>query len=301
MSEVVHPKVGGLAGDNIARGITLTLIAVVIFGFQDAVAKILVQDYAVPQIVMIRYWAFGLFALWLAVRQNGLKKAFRAHHPWQQILRGLLLLADVFLFATAVRTVPLGELSAILLLFPVMVTMFSIPLLGEKVGLVRWLSIFAGFGGVLIILRPGFAVLDVGALPALAASVMFALYTVMTRRVARADNTATMMLYVGGTGLVLSSAVGIFFWEPLTLEAWGLVAILWVTTTGGHFLVMKSLSFAPASVLQPFNYLSLPWAITLSFIMFGHLIDFVSLIGALVIVGAGLTVWARERRNKRGV
>lgn len=301
MSNVLHPKAGGLTGDNVARGIALTIAAVVIFGFQDAVAKILVQDYAVPQVVMIRYWAFGLFALWLAVRQNGLKKVFRANHPWQQILRGLLLLADVVLFATAVRTVPLGELSAILLLFPVMVTMFSIPLLGEKVGLVRWLSIFAGFGGVLIILRPGFAVLDVGALPALAASVMFALYTVMTRRVARADSTATMMLYVGGTGLVLSSAVGIFFWEPLTLEAWGLVAILWVTTTSGHFLVMKSLSFAPASVLQPFNYLGLPWAITLSFVMFGHLIDFVSLIGALVIVGAGLTVWARERRKKRGI
>lgn len=287
------------SGENIGRGIALTIVAVVIFGIQDAVAKVLVQDYAVVQVVMIRYWAFGLFALWLAVRENGLRNALRANHPWQQVLRGLLLLTDIVLFATAVRTVPLGELSAILLLFPVLVTVFSIPLLGEKVGLVRWLSIGAGFAGVLIILRPGFAVLDVGAIPALMASVVFALYTVMTRRVARTESTATMMLYVGGIGLIISSAVGIFFWQPLTLEAWGLVAILWITTTSGHFLVMKSLSYAPASVVQPFNYLGLPWAITLSFVMFGHLIDFVSLIGALVIVGAGLTVWARERRKKK--
>lgn len=287
-------------GENIGRGIALTIVAVVIFGIQDAVAKILVQDYAVAQVVMIRYWAFGLFALWLAVRENGLRNALRANHPWQQGLRALLLLADIVLFATAVRTVPLGELSAILLLFPVLVTVFSIPLLGEKVGLVRWLSIGAGFAGVLIILRPGFTILDAGAIPALMASVVFALYTVMTRRVARTESTATMMLYVGGIGLIISSAVGIFFWQPLTLEAWGLVAILWLTTTSGHFLVMKSLSFAPASVVQPFNYLGLPWAITLSFVMFGHLIDFVSLIGALVIVGAGLTVWARERRKKLG-
>jgi len=283
--------------EHVGRGIALTIGSVVVFGFQDAIAKMLVQDYSVPQVVMMRYWAFGLFAMWLAIRQNGLRNAFHSNLPKTQILRALLLLADVVLFATAVRTVPLGELSAILLLFPVLVTVFSIPILGEKVGLVRWVSVAAGFVGALIILRPGFAVVDVGAVPALGAAVAFALYMVMTRKVARKDSTGTMMLYAGGTGLVLSSAVGIFYWQPLTLEAWGLVAILWVTTTGGHFLVMRAMAHAPASVLQPFNYLSLPWAITLSFIMFGHLIDFISLVGALIIAGAGLMVWARERRN----
>jgi len=288
-----------ITSENIGRGVALTIGAVMIFGLQDAIAKILVQDYAVPQVVMMRYWAFGLFAVWLAVRQNGLRNAFHSNYPKIQILRALLLLADVVLFATAVRTVPLGELSAILLLVPVLVTVFSIPILGEKVGLVRWASVFAGFTGALIVLRPGFDVLNVGAVPALGAAVAFALYMVTTRMVARRDSTATMMLYVGGIGLILSTAVGLFYWQPLTLEAWGLVAILWVTTTGGHFLVMRSLAYAPASVVQPFNYLALPWAITLSFVMFGHLIDFISLIGALIIVGAGLMVWVRERRNKQ--
>ncbi len=283
---------------NISRGIGLTVLAVIIFGSQDAAAKILVQDYAVAQVVMMRYWAFGAFSVFLALRQNGFRRAFRSNHLGLQILRGLLLLADILMFARAVRTLPLGELSSIMLLFPIVVTVLAIPLLGEKVGLLRWGSVMAGFIGVLIVLRPGFAVIDAGAFFALGAVLAFSLYTVLTRMVAGRDHTATSMLYVGVTGLVLSSMVGVFYWQPLTVEAWGLMVFLWLTTTGGHFFVMRALAYAPASVVQPFNYLMLPWAIVLSFVIFGHLIDFISLIGALVIVGAGLVVWVRERQKR---
>lgn len=287
--------------DNVGRGILLTVLAIMIFGFQDAVAKVLVQDYTVPHIIMMRYWAFGLFSLWLVTRRVGLRRAFQAKRPGLQILRGLLLLADLYLFATAVRTLPLGELMAIILLFPMLVTLFSIPLLGEKVGMFRLVSVGVGFIGVLIVLRPGFAIIDVGAFYGLAAAVVFALYTVVTRMVSHEDSTGTAMLYVGMTGLVISNVVGVFFWEPMTLKAFGLLAILWVTTTTAHFLVMRSLVYAPASVVQPFNYLALPWAITLSYLVFGHLIDFTSLVGAIIIVGAGLVVWARERRQVRRI
>jgi len=286
------------AAGNVSRGIGLSVVAVLVFGIQDAVAKILVQDYAVAQVVMMRYWAFGAFSVFLALRQNGFRRALQSKHRGLQIGRGLLLLADILLFASAVRTLPLGELSSIMLLFPVTVTVLAIPLLGEKVGPLRWGSVMAGFVGVLIIMRPGFAIIDGGAFYALGAVLAFSLYTILTRMVAGHDHTATSMLYVGGTGLVLSSIVGAFYWQPLTLAAWGLMGILWLTTTGGHFLVMRSLSYAPASVVQPFNYLMLPWAIVLSFVIFGHLIDFVSLVGAIIIVGAGLAVWVRERQKR---
>ncbi len=286
------------SASNISRGIVLTVLAVLIFGTQDAAAKILVQDYAVPQVVMMRYWAFGAFSIFLALRQNGFRRALHSRHFGLQIARGLLLLVDILLFASAVRTLPLGELSSIMLLFPIIVTVLAIPLLGEKVGLLRWASVLAGFVGVLIVLRPGFAVIDVGAFYALGAVLAFSLYTILTRMVAGRDHTATSMLYVGGIGLVLSSIIGVFYWQPLTYEAWALMAILWLTTTAGHFLVMRALAYAPASVVQPFNYLMLPWAIVLSFVVFGHLIDFVSLVGALVIVGAGMVVWVRERQKK---
>lgn len=276
-------------------GIWLTVAAIGIFGVQDTFAKVLVQDYAVAQVVMVRYWAFAAFSVWLAMRQGGLMAALKAKRPGQQVLRGLLLIADVILFALAVRTMPLGELHAILLVFPILVTVFSIPILGEKVGPFRWAAVVAGFVGTLIILRPGMAVFGEGALYGLGAAGAFSLYVVFTRKTAHEDSTATAMVYVALTGMVVSTVPGIFAWQPLTLQAWGMIAGMWVTTSLGHYLVMRSLHHAPASVVQPFNYLMLPWAITLSFVVFGHVIDFVSLIGAGVVVAAGLTVMWRER------
>ena len=105
------------------------------------------------------------------------------------------------------------------------------------------------------------------------------------------------MVYAGLVGLVMTTTVGLFNWRPMDAHAVLLVCVVMVTMCVGHGLMMKALSLAPASVLQPFNYLSLPWGITLSFVVFGHLIDPISLVGAAVIAGAGLVVMARERRK----
>jgi drug/metabolite transporter (DMT)-like permease len=147
------------------------------------------------------------------VRQHGFSKVFHSKRPGLQVSRALIFLADLLLFATGLRTLPLVEITAITLMFPIFITIFSIPLLGEKVGRFRWLSIVLGFTGVLIILRPGFAVFDIGAIFALSATMLFALYAVLTRKVAQEDSAATCMLYVGVIGMVCSSIVGVFFWQ----------------------------------------------------------------------------------------
>ena len=113
------------------------------------------------------------------------------------------------------------------------------------------------------------------------------------------DSTATSMVYVGVGGLVLTSAVGVFFWQPMDGPQLLQMGLVMITSTVAHGLMMVALSRAPASALQPFNYMSLPWGIVLSYTVFGHLIDPVSLVGAAVIVGAGLVVMARERRLAR--
>jgi drug/metabolite transporter (DMT)-like permease len=106
------------------------------------------------------------------------------------------------------------------------------------------------------------------------------------------------MTYTAIIGLVLSAAVGVFFWQPM---GWGdvlMVVIIMATTCAGHGLMVFALSMAPASVVQPFNYFSLPWAIALSAVVFGHWIDPISLAGAAIIVAAGLVVMARERMKR---
>jgi len=292
------PEQAGNGTDNVPRGIMLLICAVLIFGVQDAVAKILVQTWSPMQISMMRYWAFGLFSLLLVMRQAPLRQAFKSSLPKWQIARGLLLVADIWCFAMAIRTVPLAELQSIAMIYPLLVTLIAIPVLGERVGVFRITAIIVGFVGVLVILRPGGLVIDEGVYFAGAAMVFYGSYIVCTRKVAQVDSTATSMVYVGVIGLVLTSVVGVFFWQPMGWDGVLLVAVVMATTVSAHTLMMMALRHAPASVLQPFNYLALPWAIVLSIVVFGHMIDFISFIGATIIAGAGLVIWARERRWK---
>jgi drug/metabolite transporter (DMT)-like permease len=288
---------GSRAGDNIGLGITLSVVAIMVFGIQDAITKVLVQTYSPFQIVMLRYWAIAGLALFLAMRQGPVRAALKSGAPVLQVVRGLLLMLDIWAFAWANRTVPLAELQAITLIYPLLVTLVAIPLLGEKVGLFRMGAVSVGFLGALVILRPGGLPIDAGVLFALCSAAAYALYTVFTRLVSRKDSTATSMVYVGLVGLVLSTGFGVASWKPMDLTATLLMGSLMVTMCLSHGVMMKALSLAPASVLQPFNYLTLPWGITLSATVFGHLIDPISLAGAGVIVGAGLVVMARERHK----
>lgn len=285
--------------DNVALGIGLTLLAIVIFGVQDAVSKSLVQTHSPFQIAMIRFWAFAAFSLVLVSRQGPLKEAFRSRYPWLQWLRAILLVIDIWAFAMALKTVPLAELQAVVLVYPLMATLVAIPILGEKVGLFRLVAVFIGFCGALVIVRPGGLPIDGGVLFAILSAASYAVYIALTRKVSSTDTTAISMVYVGVGGLLLTTAVGVFFWEPMDFGAMLQMGLVMITSTAAHGLMMVALSRAPASTLQPFNYFALPWGIFLSYQFFGHLIDPVALIGGGVIVGAGLVVMARERHLSR--
>lgn len=281
--------------ENIGRAITLTLITIGVFGVQDAIAKTLVQTYSPFQITMMRYWGFAAFSLLLVMRQAPLRHALHSRVPVWQVLRGVLLMADIWFFALALRSVPLGELQAITLVYPLLVTLFAIPILGEKVGVFRFVAVAVGFAGALVIVRPDGLPLDWGVFFAVASATLYAVYIVITRKVSQYDSAATSMTYAAIIGLVLSAAVGVFFWQPMGWVDVLMAMAIMATTCIGHGLMVYALSMAPASVVQPFNYFALPWAIVLSVLVFGHWIDPLSLVGAAIIVAAGLVVMARER------
>lgn len=281
--------------DNVGRAIALTLFTIVVFGVQDAISKHLVQTYSPFQVTMMRYWGFAVFALYVVSRQAGLRQALTSKVPFWQLLRGSLLIIEICFFALALQSVPMGELQAISLVYPLLVTLFSIPLLGEKVGVFRLVAVGVGFAGALIIVRPGGLPMDWGVGFAVIAATLYSLYIVLTRKVSQYDKAPTSLAYTGIIGLVLSSAVGIFFWQPMAWPDVALVVTMMVTTCLGHGVMIYALSLAPASTVQPFNYFSLPWAIVLSIVVFGHVIDPVSLVGAGIVVAAGLVVMARER------
>ncbi len=297
VSQQANPA-GLRPSDNVGRGLLLTIGAVVVFGIQDAVAKILVQDHSPFQITMMRFWAFAAFSLFLVSRQAPLRQALASKAVGWQVVRGFLLVLDIWLFALAIRTVPLAELQAISQIYPLLVTLFAIPMLGERVGVFRLGAVGVGFMGALLIVRPGGLTLDWGVAFAALSSTSYAIYLVITRKVAALDSSSTSMVYTGLIGLVLTTGVGVFFWEPMDLNTLGLTLVVMVTTCLGHGGMILAMSYAPASVVQPLSYFSLPWAIVLSYTVFGHLIDPITLLGGVIIVGAGLVVMARERHKR---
>jgi drug/metabolite transporter (DMT)-like permease len=289
----------GPSRDNVGRGILLALCAILVFSTQDATSKFLVQSDVSPyQMTMMRFWAFAAFALLLAWRQGGLRDAFRTKHVALQVARGGLLVIDIWMYVLALSTVPLAAVQSITLVYPLLVTLFAIPVLGEKVGVFRIVAVAVGFCGALIIVRPGGVPLDWGVFFAVGSGSAYALYIVLTRKVSADDTPATSMVYTGLVGLALSSAVGVFHWQMLDLTSFLLIGYIMLTGVVAHGMMIFALSMAPASVLQPFNYTSLPWSILLSIVIFHEPIDAISLLGAAIIVGAGLVVMARERIKK---
>ena len=288
----------GARRDNVGRGIALALAATLIFSTQDATSKLLVQSVSPFQLTMMRFWAFAAFSLFLVLRQGSLRTALRTTHPVLQVLRGVLLVVDIWMFVLSLKTVQLPEVQSITLVYPLIVTLAAIPLLGEKIGVFRIGAVVVGFFGALVIVRPGGVPLDWGALAALGSGACYALYIVLTRKVSATDSATTSVVYVGAVGLLVSSAVGVFFWQPLDLTTTLLIGYIMVTGVVAHGMMILALTLAPASTLQPFNYTSLPWSIALAYLIFHEVIDPISLLGAGVIVAAGLVVMARERVKK---
>lgn len=265
------------------------LIAMFTFASQDAITKSLAQDLAVAQIVMVRFWMFAIFATALISRRSGgIPQAARARRPWLQILRATVFVVEVGLFAWVVGRLPLSTAQAIFAGCPLLVTALSPLLLGERVGLLRWLAVAAGFCGVLIIIRPDAGLLDPVALVALVGTFMFAIYSLLTRLLAQEDRFETSYGYVAWVGCLLATLVGPFLWQPPSANQIVGLAILGCTGILGHMLLMKAYELTRASVLAPFSYTQLVWGIVIGMIVFGEYPDALMLTGAAIVVIAGL-------------
>jgi len=283
--------------DNPTKGILMIVMAMFIFACQDTVTKQLAQTYDAPQILWVRFLFFGVFAVILSSWNQPLKQVVKAHRPWLQIVRSLLIVLEISAFVLAIRVLSLAETHALFASFPLMVTAMSALILRERVGIRRWAAVLVGFSGVLIILRPGFGVFQLESLIALSAALMFSIYHVLTRIVSRNDSSNTSMLYMAVIGAAIMTCIGPLYWIEPTPQAWRLLALLSLTGAVGHLLLIKALECAPASVLQPFNFTLLVWATLMGYIVFNNLPDMWTLIGGAVVVASGLYTIYRERQR----
>lgn len=279
------------------RGILWMLGAGLCFVSLDTLAKELTQSYPVGQVVWARYtFHFVLLALFLGPR---LRRTLYSQRPGLQILRSLLLLCATGLAFAALRLAPLADIIAIMFVVPILVTVLSVPLLGERVGIYRWSSVGIGFLGAMIIVRPGTDTMEPAALLALLGACSYALYQIATRRLSTIDAPLTTLAYSAAPGVLITSALVPFIWVAPTALDWLAMIGLGLLGGLGHFALIKAFQTAPAATIAPFGYSSLIWATLFGFVIFGDLPDGWTVAGALVVTGSGLYIAHRERLRAR--
>jgi drug/metabolite transporter (DMT)-like permease len=300
--------------DSKRLGYAFTLLAIVIFSLQDAISKHLGSAYPPVFIAMLRFWAFGAFAMVLGARSpGGLRAAAATKRPFLQILRGVLLAFQIVVVITAFSTVGLAHSQAILSSGPIFVALLSMPLLGERVGWRRWTAIGVGLCGVLIVLNPAGSSFDASVLLPLAGALMFAIYVIVTRLVSRDDPASTSFFYIGVAGAAAISLVGPFFWTNLTPGDWLWMGLLCITGMSSHYFLIRAYDLLDAAAVQPLTYLQVVLAAIIGVSVFGETLNLNTIVGSAIVVGAGIfTIWresvvARQRarenadRNDTGI
>lgn len=284
---------------NPRLGIAFMSATMFTFAVQDGISLHLTSQYNVMMVVMIRYWFFAAFVMTVSAKMaGGLRNAARTEQPILQASRGILLAAEICVMMVAFNYLGLVESLAIFTANPLIVAALSFLVLGEIVGWRRWMAIGVGFIGVLIILKPGFGVFSPHALIALISAAMFAVYVLLTRFAARKDSAATSFFWTGTMGAIVMTGAGIWFWEPMSASNAIWMATLCCTGALGHWMLIKCYELAEAPVLQPFAYLQFVFGATIGVLVFREAVELNVIIGAALIVAAGLfTLW-RERRQQ---
>lgn len=270
-----------------------------IFATQDAITKSLTADLAIGQIIMVRFVSFAIFATIFVALRPGFMRALRARRPYLQIIRSLLLVGEIMIFALALRALSLPLIHALFLTFPLMITALSLPVLGETVGWRRWIAVAIGFAGTLVILRPSVGSFEPASLLVLGCALVFSFYNLLTRLASRDDSFETSTLYAAVIGALVASVFGVASWQAPTGGQWFWLAILSITGISGHMLLIKALDWAPASILQPINFTIIVWGTILSIVFFDTWPDRLTIVGASIVIGSGLFItWREPRRHQ---
>ncbi len=288
---LAQPESGTSRHSTQTQGIILLLLAIFSFTLMDATAKYLAGRYHPVQIVWSRFFINLLVVL--AFVGPRLRQTYRSASPKIQLLRGLAQLGSVGFFFTSLAYIGLAEATAIMDCNPVLITLGAALFLGESIGPRRLAGIIVALLGALIIIRPGAGVFQPAAILPLLGAFTYAGGAILTR-LARADSTATSVLWTATIGTIATSIFVPFFWQPIaTGDFWAFVAV-GLFGTVAQALLIRAFTLAEASAVAPFGYTGLVWAGFWGWLFWGSLPDMWTVIGAVVVVSAGIYVWTRE-------
>src|SRR5215213_6560426 len=278
-------------------GIGLMLLSIFMFSFGDALGKYMVATYSVGQLLWLRACAALLVLLPVIWRQRA--EFRRIERPWLQLLRIVLSTLEVAAFFLATVYLPLADVITYYMACPIFVTALSAIVLRERVGWRRWSAVLIGFCGVLIALRPSTQTVSWPALIALGGSVSFAFLMLITRSLRATPDIVLAWTQFAGT-FTLGALMSPFGWVTPSIGSLGLFAAAGCISVSALLCVNRSLKLAPASVVVPYQYSMIVWAVMFGYFVFGDVPSAPMIIGAAIIIGAGLYIFLRERKLGRG-
>jgi drug/metabolite transporter (DMT)-like permease len=287
--------VTNLRTQNIPLGIGLMVGAIALFSLNDALAKWLAANYQAPQMLFFRSIP-ALLLLLPSIRKLGWRSLIDVERPWLQAMRAVIGAVETMLFYWAVQKLPLADAMTYYLAGPIYVTVMAAVFLREKVGWRRWTAVLVGFLGVVIALGPSALSFGWSALIALTGSIIYSIFLVTTR-VVRGTPDSVLAAWQVTAGLVFGGIVSPFVWVPIAHWFDGaLMALLGVAALLAIIGVNRSLAVAPASVVVPYQYTMIIWAVIFGYFVFGNVPSPQTLVGAAIIIGAGLFIFFREQQ-----
>lgn len=284
------------SSNNSLQGIGFMIFMTACFSSLDASAKYISSELPLWMVLWGRYIFHFLFITLFFVR-TAPKDIIYTKNIKLQILRSILMFCAAVTFWGGLMYMPLVECVVILFTSPLWVTVFAVLLLGEKFGLHRWGCVIVGLFSVVLVIRPGIGIVHWAAILPLCAAFFYASFQIATRVLGQRDSALTTLFYSSICGLIFSSILVIFFWESPSPTQW--LLLMWLGFIGvlGHYFMIKAYEKAQASLLAPFDYISLIWAVLFGFLLFGDLPDAWTIFGAIIIVSSGLYQIRREART----
>ena len=274
--------------------IGLFSLAMMMFSATDGAAKYLSSDIAPQQIIFLRF-VIVLILILLFCIYRGQWNILKTTQPTLQILRGLLLAVCSLIFYFALKYLPLELCAAIGFVSPLFVTALSIPFLGERVGLRRWIAVLIGLLSVLMILRPGGVSFQLAMLLPLGSSLCWAMALVLTRLMRGSEQALTVLAWSSLVGVAAVSPLVWPVWVTPNASQWTILILLGVFNGLGQYLVIRAFMLASASLLAPFSYSIIIWSMLIGLIIFNSFPDGITLVGTAILIAAGLYIWHREK------
>lgn len=286
-----------MAEASSGKGIACMILGGLLLTINDAIQKWMTTDFPTGQLLAMRA-VFMLLPIAFLIWRAGGRQALRVTNYRGQGLRAVLVCASSFLFVGALSVMPLADAIAITFAGPLFVTALAPIFLHEQVGWRRWGAVLTGFAGVIVMVRPsGASALQWVALLPLGVALCGAIRDITTRHMHGTETTAGIMFYSTGGVIVVGFATAPFAWEPISAIQYGMFAINGLVLGGAYFFLVEALRLAEASLVTPYKYATLIWAILIGIAVWGDLPDLQMLGGAVLVVASGLYILHRVLRT----